>query len=241
MSRAAAALVAVGLVVGSPAAGWASGLELRLGAFFPRAQSNLFDDVNELFTPDSRADECTQDFCPGVQKSDWIGLYGGGEYSFNLARQVEMGVSVDVYSREIHTSARSDTREDGSEIRQDLRLTFVPVGLSFRFLPLDRRAAVQPYLTVGGDLFYYQYEERGDFIDFFDDDRPISFDAFESDGVVFGGHAAAGLRVPVGDDFAVTGEVRYQFAPRKQMDDDFSLNEIDLNGISATIGVRLRF
>ena len=91
MSRAAVALVALGLVVGSPAAGWASGLELRLGAFFPRAQSNLFDDVNELFTPDSRADECTQNFCPGVQQSDWIGLYGGGEYSFNLARQVEMG------------------------------------------------------------------------------------------------------------------------------------------------------
>ena len=100
---------------------------------------------------------------------------------------------------------------------------------------------MQPYLTVGGDLFYYQYEEKGDFIDFFDDDRPISFDAFESDGVVFGGHAAVGLRVPVGHDFAITGEVRYQFAPRKQMDDDFSLNEIDLNGPSATLGVRLRF
>ena len=55
------------------------------------------------------------------------------------------------------------------------------------------------------------------------------------------GHAAGGLRVPVGDDFAITGEVRYQFAPVKRMDEDFRNNSIDLNGLSATIGIRLRF
>jgi hypothetical protein len=241
MSRAAAALVALGLVAASPASGWASGIELRLGGFFPRADANLFADVNELYTPDHRADECTVNFCPGVQRSDWDGLYGGGEYSLNLSRHVELAFSVDGYGQEIHSSYRDSVRDDGSEIQQTLQLTIVPVGVSFRFLPLDRRAAVQPYLTVGGDVFYYRYEEFGDFIDFFDDTRPISYDSFLSDGVIFGGHAAAGLRVPVGDDFAITGEVRYQLAGRKQMDDDFSRNQIDISGTSATIGVRLRF
>jgi hypothetical protein len=241
MSRTAAALVALGLVAGSPAAGWASGLELRLGGFGPRAKSNLFDDIRELYTPDSRADECTATSCPGVEKKDWNGIYGGAEYSFNLNTHLELGISVDGYGKEIQSSYRDSVRDDGSEISQTLRLVVVPVGLSLRVLPLDRHAAVQPYATIGGDVFIYHYEEFGDFIDFFDDSLPISSDSFVSNGAVLGGHAAVGLRVPIGHDFAITGEVRYQFAPRSQMKDDFSLNEIDLNGTSATIGVRLRF
>jgi hypothetical protein len=117
----------------------------------------------------------------------------------------------------------------------------IPLGVSFRFLPLDRRAPVQPYATVGGDVFFYRYEEFGDFIDFFDPGRAILPDSFISDGAIFGGHVAAGLRVPIGHDFAITGEVRYQFAGKHQMDDDFSLNELDVSGTSVTVGARLRF
>jgi hypothetical protein len=226
MSRVAAAMVALGLVAASPASGWASGLEVRLGAFFPRAQSNLFDDDSELYT---------------VDKDDWRGLYGGAEFSFDLASRVEMGISLDGYSRTIDTVYRDFVRENGTEIPQSLRLTIVPLGVSLRLLPAGRRAAVSPYLTIGGDVFFYKYEEFGEFIDFFSDDFDISSDSFVSDGAIFGGHAAAGLRVPVGDDFAVTGEVRYQFAPRRRMNDDFRNNDIDLSGASATLGFRLRF
>jgi len=225
MSRALAAMLALG-VLAAPAPGWASGLEVRLGAFFPRAQSNLFDDTSELFT---------------VEDEDWRGLSGGAEYSFGLAEHVEMALSIDGYSRERDTVYRDFVRENGSEIAQTLRLTIVPVGVSLRLLPTSRRQALTPYVTVGGDVFFYRYEEIGDFIDFFSDDLDISADSFESDGAIFGGHAAAGLRVPVGDDFAITGEVRYQFAPRKRMGDDFRNNEIDVSGVSATLGFRLRF
>lgn len=240
MSRAAAAL-ALGLVAASPAAGWASGFELRLGGLFPRAQSDLFADDADLYTPDSRRDECTQTTCPPVRKSDWNGVYGGAEYSFNLAPHVEMGISLDGYGRTIPTSYRHDVRQDGSEIQQTLKLTIVPLGLSLRVLPLDRYAPVQPYATIGGDVLFYKYEEFGDFIDFFQNSRPISSDSFKSDGAALGGHAAAGLRVPIGHDFAITAEGRYQFAQKKRMDGDFNLNRLDLNGASATIGVRLRF
>jgi opacity protein-like surface antigen len=243
MSRAAAAMLAVGLVAACPAAGWASGFEVRIGGFAPRAQSDLFSDDAELYTPESRSRDCTETSCPGVAKRDWRGLYGGAEFSFDLdrGRHAELALSVDGYSRRIPTSYRNSVRDDGSEIRQDLRLTIVPVGVSLRLLPADRYAPLQPYVTVGGDVFFYKYEERGDFIDFFDDTRPISPDSFRSQGAIFGGHAAAGLRIPVGDDFAITGEVRYQFAEKKRMNDDFDLNRIDVNGASATVGLRLRF
>ena len=46
----------------------ASELDLRIGAFFPRAESNVFDDVSDLygFGEDDP-----------VEKRDWVGVYGG--------------------------------------------------------------------------------------------------------------------------------------------------------------------
>jgi opacity protein-like surface antigen len=241
MSRATAAVLALGLVAASPAAGWASGLELRFGGFFPHGESDLFADVNELYTPQERRNECTVNTCPGVRPNDFDGFYGGAEYSFNVAERAELGISVDGYSERIPTMYREFSRPNGDDIFQELKLTVVPLGVSLRFLPLSRRAPIQPYATIGADVFFYQYEEFGDFIDFFSDNLDIQADSFESDGVAFGGHVAAGLRFPLGHDFAITAEGRYQFAQKKTMDDDFNRNRLDLNGASATIGIRLRF
>ena len=236
MSRAAAAVLALGLVAAPPAQGWASGLELRVGAFFPRAQSSpcprgstdcsIFTDNSELFT---------------VRKSDWVGWYGGAEYSFDLAPHLEMGISLDGYSKTVPTNYRDFTRPSGDEIFQELKLTIVPLGFSLRVLPLDHYAPIQPYVTIGGDVIFYKYEEFGDFIRFDTPNLDVLSDSFASDGVAVGGHAAAGLRVPLGHDFAITAEGRYQFAQNRRMGRDFNQNRIDLSGASATIGVRLRF
>jgi hypothetical protein len=218
--------VGLGLMMAVPSASWASGLEARIGGFAPRAESDLFFDDAELYT---------------VGKNDWRGVYGGVEYSFGLNDRVELGLHVDGYSRRVSTVYRDYVRDDRSEIAQDLRLSIVPLGFTLRLLPLGDRAAVSPYLAVGGDVFFYRYVEFGYFIDFYSDDLDIVDDSFLSEGAVFGGHAAGGLRVPIGDDFALTGEVRYQFAPVKRMQDDFRNNRLDLNGVSATVGIRLRF
>ena len=46
--------------------------------------------------------------------------------------------------------------------------------------------------------------------------------------------------MPLNSDFSLTGEFRYQWA-ETDMDDDFSLNRLDLSGASVTVGVHLRF
>ena len=69
----------------------------------------------------------------------------------------------------------------------------------------------------------------------------VSYDYFRSSGAAFGLHAGAGLRVPVSDDLSVTLEGRYNFADEVGMGDDFDQNRIDVSGIAATVGVRLRF
>ena len=226
MTRASAILlVGVALSLSIPATTSASGIELRVGGFAPRGDSDLFDDIDELYA---------------VNENDFRGVTGGIEYSVGLGDHFELGFHLDGYGRTVTSSYRDFERADGSPIFQDLRLNVVPLGATLRFLPAGRRARISPYVAAGADVVFYRYEEQGEFIDFFSDDLDISSDAFVSEGATPGFHAAAGLRVPIGDDFSLTGEVRYQQA-RTRMNDDFSENRLDLSGTSATVGVHLRF
>jgi hypothetical protein len=226
MSRGLAAVVLASVVLGAAPTAHAGSLDVRLGGFFPRTESNLFDDDAELYT---------------VGKNDWNGFSAGVEYSFELAPQLELGFHVDGYERRLDTVYRDEVNvRTGRDIRQTLELSIVPVGTSLRWVPLGRRASVSPYLAGGVDVIFYRYEEFGDFIDFFDDRRPIYSDAFLDEGAAFGFHVAGGVRVPVGRDFSIVGEVRYQQA-RTNMDRDFRGNRLDLSGTTASIGGRLRF
>jgi opacity protein-like surface antigen len=224
MSRAVAVLALGALsVVPLPAA--ASEIDVRLGGFFPRAQSNLFRDDSELYT---------------VDRDDWQGLTGGAEFRFRVAPSLYVGLNLDGYGRTVHTQYREFTRESGREITQSLKLNIVPLGASLRWLPRDGRRDISPYVGAGVDAFFYKYEEFGDFIDFESEDLDIIPDSFVSDGAAPGFHVLAGLRVPVSDDFSLVGEGRYQWA-RTDMGDDFRGNRLDLGGWSATFGVSLRF
>ena len=223
-------ILAAGLTMAASAAR-AGGLDLRFGAFLPAASSSLFDDDQTLYF---------------VRKSDFAGFTGGGEYNVVIARNVELAFHVDGYGRSVDTSYRDYTRPDGSEIYQTLHLEIVPFGVSIRLVPTGRRTKIAPYLAAGPDLFYWKYEEYGDFIDFADPAMTIYSDDFISHGVAFGGHVAAGLRYYVNRDFAIVVEGRYQFA-KADMGGDFGPTEpglvsrIDLSGAGVTVGLHVRF
>lgn len=231
MARRAMAVLTLGLLAALPASAGASSLELRIGGFIPRADSNLFDDDSSLYT---------------VNKEDWRGVTGGAEFSFTPADHVELGLHLDGYGRRVDTTYRDYTRPSGAEIEQSLRLTLIPLGATLRFLPADRHATVSPYVGVGPDVVFYKYEEFGDFIDFFDPDLAITPDHFISESTAFGAHALGGIRFYVNRDIAIVGEAKYLWA-HDDMGDDFLpnspglVNRIDLSGWIFTGGVHLRF
>ncbi len=225
------------LILSAAAGAWAgaahaTGLEVRLGGFFPRAQSTLFDDTTELFT---------------ASRDDWRGFTGGVEFSAGLSSNIELGVHVDGYSRTLDTEYREFERPGKRPILQSLKLTTVPLGVTLRMVGGHENAALRPYVGVGADLIFWEYEEFGDFIDFDSPDLDIVADAFRAEGVQPGFHAAGGLRLRLSYDLSLTAEGRYQWAQREVMGDDFAPrgpgleNELDLNGASFTIGLRLRF
>lgn len=225
MRRAAGVLALCVAVFALPASAAAGGLDVRLGAMWPSADSILFDDDEELYF---------------VNDGDWVGFTGGAEYSLKVVDNLELGFHIDGYGKNVDTAYRGFEHEEGGDIRQTLELDIVPMGFTLRLIPTSRRAKVAPFVGVGADLVLYEYKEYGDFIDFFDPDLPVLFDSFVSDGVTVGFHATAGVRVFVSDDFAVVGEARYLWA-EDDMDDDFRGNRIDLSGIAATLGVHIRF
>jgi opacity protein-like surface antigen len=231
MTRARAVVaLAVLLVVPLPAA--ASDLDLRIGAYFPSADSSLFNDNEELYG-----------FSPNhpVEDSDWIGVYGGAEWRFRVAPSFYLGIHLDGYGRSLDTEYLDFERPGGAPIFQTLKLSILPLGASIRWVPKDGRHDISPYFGAGVDAVFYQYEEFGDFIDFFRDDLPVIPDHFVDDGAAFGFHALAGIRVPVSDDISVLVEGRYLWS-KTDMGDDFGPDlEIDLGGISATVGVSIRF
>jgi outer membrane protein W len=209
----------------------AQGLDLRIGGFFPRGEETLFNDDRDLYL---------------VGKSDFYGVYGGAEYNTVLTKNVELGLSLEGYSRSVDTSYRDYTRPGGSEIQQTLKFQMVPLGLTVRFVPTSKRTKVAPYVGGGIDCVFYKYEEYGDFIDFFDPDLAIYNDYFKDSGAAFGAHAVAGVRVYLNRDIAIVGEGRYQWA-KADMNEDFApnasglVNTIDLSGPSFTVGVHVRF
>jgi hypothetical protein len=237
-------VMALGVLCAFPMPAAAGSLHLRMGAFFPSADSNLFDDDAVLY---SRGDGFDASGLPrGIQDDDWIGFTGGVEYSFKLATNVELGFHVDGYGKSIDTFYREFTRPDGSEIFQTLSFDVVPMGFTVRLVPTSRRNKLAPYIGVGADLVYWHYHEHGDFIDFQSPTQDIIPDSFHADGVTGGLHVTGGLRVPIGHDFSLTLEGRYQWA-KTDMHDDFSpqgpglVNKIDLGGVTATAGFLIRF
>jgi opacity protein-like surface antigen len=232
------AVVTFAVLAAWPRPSTAGNLDVRVGAFFPRATSDLFADDARLYLHDGQL----------LEKNDWIGWAGGLSYNSKVAKNFEIGVNLDGYSRTVDTSYRAVTDNFGGEIRQRLEFDMLPLGLSFRLVPTRRSARFAPFVEVGPDVVFYEYKEHGDFLVDPNDTNCVTphgcdivHDAFKSNGAAFGLHAGGGLRVRVSDDVSVVGQYRYYFVEDEHMGEDFQGFHLDLNGGMATFGVNIRF
>ncbi len=219
------ALLMGGLLGLAPAEARASGIELRIGGMIPRVDSILFDDSVTLYQ---------------VEKKDFRGAFGGIEFTTKLAPNIELGLSVDGYGREIPTFYRDYTRPSGREIDQTLRFVIVPASAIVRLVPSGRYRTWTPYIGAGAAAMFWQYEEFGDFIDFGQKSRPVVFDSFKSSGTAGGLVLNAGLRYRINEDFQLTADFR-NFSGKATAGGDFAPNEVDVSGSALTLGFRLRF
>lgn len=204
-------------------------LNLYLGGFVPRSEDARSPNdvlVNNL------------DFLD-FYLSDFGGVTVGGEWLIGLGDKFEGGLGVGISSRTVPSVYLDFTNSDGSEIEQDLKLRIVPFTATFRFLPLGRRDAIEPYIGAGVGVLAFRYSESGQFVD--SRDNTIFRETYVGSGTATGPVILGGVRVPIGSG-AVGGEIRYQAAEGAlPTDQGFAGSVIDLGGFSYLLTLKFRF
>jgi hypothetical protein len=170
--------------------------------------------------------------------NDFDSVTFGGEWLVALGTHAEAGLGLGLYSDSVNSVYRDLVNEDFSEIEQEFKLRIVPFTATFRFLPLGRRAGVQPYIGGGVGLFRWRYTETGEFVDF---DSTIFRDTYVGEGTSVGPVILGGVRFPLGR-WDIGGEIRYQDAEGElPADQGFSGSKIDLKGFNYLVTFNVRF
>ncbi len=202
----------------------AHSVALRLGAFAPRIESDLWEENLATFT---------------IERSDFDALIGGIEVSIELSELVDLTFGVETSSSNVFSNYRDFVFEDGSEILQDLTLRTTPVTAGVRVFPIGKLHRVFPYVTGGAGFYVYEYREEGEFVDF--DTFDIEGDLFIDRGVAYGGYFGAGVEVGLSELAYVFAEYRRHWARGTHGGDFRGFGGFDLSANQMSFGVNLRF
>ena len=170
---------------------------------------------------------------------DFNGAAGGGSWNVGLGEYFEASVGLGFYQRTVPSVYLDFEADDGYEIAQDFRLRIVPATATLRLLPFGA-ASVQPYFGVGVGLYSWRYAEFGEFIDFRTYDTFT--DRYVATGTDTGGVFLGGVRLPIGDRYAVGLELQYHQATGVVgLENGFLEDEIDLGGVTSSLTLQVRF
>ncbi len=209
-------------------------LGFRGGLLRARGDSDIYDFFTEELT---------------LEQSDFHGVAFLGEMGVSVTERVDAVVSVE------HTrmSRRSEFREwigdDGLPIEQVTALHTTPITAGARLYLLPRGESVgqfvwvpasfAPFVGGGGGAINYRLEQEGEFVDF--QDRAIFTEHYESSEWGATLHLSAGGDLRIGRRSYITGEARYRWAASDLGRDFVGFEPIDLSGLTATVGLTVRF
>ena len=212
--------------------------QVRFGHFWlDPGDDGFWADTESVFTLDS---------------SDFRGFSFGGTFVHSIRNWFELGFNLDLFDTTVRSSYRDFVDENGRSILHDSKLSLVPTTVDVRFFPLGRyrvrpggRNIVQTtfYFGLGVGWVFWEYEERGDFLDFSFDPPEIFGAQFKDDGIALEAHGLAGVEIPMSPSTYLMFESRYSFAEDKLGGDfsDLPERDIDLGGLSVYGGFSFRF
>ena len=223
----AGALLVLTMVAGLPAGVAAQqSISVQFGGFFPTGEgSRVQGDVLDI-----NREYLLFDF------GDFNGFQIGADWSAALGEFLEAGAGFGYYQSTVPTVYAEYINEDGSEIRQDLKLRIMPLTAVVKILPLGAKRAFQPYVGGGLGVYFWRYVETGEFLA---DDDTIFADTFEQSGTSVGPVVVFGARGRVSGSALIGVEGRYQWGSGN-LNEDFLGDKIDLGGFTllATFGYR---
>lgn len=208
---------------------------IKIGYFMPHGKSDLWDYNAELLT---------------MSVEDFNSTSVGIEFNFSLNNYFDISFGADFYRRSVPTEYRDWIDEEGYPIEQTISLRIVPLTFTAKFLPLGRwrvpgprarrtQNIVIPYVGGGLGLYFWQYQEVGDYIDF--SDLTIYTTLFSSKGTDMGFHLLGGVEIPIGANWSVMAEVRYNIIQGPLSADFVGFEDFDIGGITTSGGFLFRF
>ncbi len=245
-------LVIVALFLLIPGFAFSDLVTFKVGYFFPRADSDLwqleFDQMS-------------------FQKGDFQDTVFCFTYEYFLSNQVSLSLSLDGYSEKkvgTYLDYVADLVEDqyyafdygqGSPISHVFTVSITPLQASIKLTPMGRRASVIPYLGGGIGAYIWTVRMQGDTIDFADpvlfwdpeiEEEVIGYPVYPTDIRVeskfsIGFHGFVGVMVPVANKISVEGEFKFNYASGN-LDPHFQgFENFDLSGYQVTIGINYWF
>lgn len=175
------------------------------------AFAGSFNILGGYVTPSADSDIYTQNELETTfQKSDLndFGITFG--YDHFLTEHINLGGSLSYYRSTTLVEDLDFVFPDNSPVLRDIFLEIVPIELNLRFLPIGRESSIIPYLGGGVGLYYWKYEENGDFVINRNTSSPqVITGLATSDGTDPGFHLEGGVYIPIARSLAITGEVKY--------------------------------
>lgn len=200
----------------------ADDITLKLGGYVPSAKSDIWD-ANELET--------------NFKKSDMVGFYIAGEADLFLGHLFNISFELGYYRDDALAEDVDFVWEDGSPIIHTIYLRIIPLEGSLKLLPLGRNRKIIPYVGAGIGIYFWDYQEFGDFVINRYTDPQIITALFQSTGQDLGTHFMFGLMFPFGYHYTFNAEIKYiKLNGKLGRDFDPSFEPIDLGGVQATIG-----
>lgn len=217
-------------LIGAPRA-W---LSFRGSQLFPRAGGDLFAFVSNQLTVDR------------------AGLRARGmaaDLGITLGSRLDIVTGFDINKHATPSEYRHFVASNSQPITQSTELKQMALSVGVRYSPIGRGLSVSrfafiprrfaPYVGGGATLGYYDFSQRGQFVDA--NDLSIFTDRFVSDGWSVGPYVNGGADVQVWKRLYVTFDGRYSWM-HSALDSDFSgFDGIDLAGFRASSGISVIF
>ena len=133
----------------------------RIGMFSPKAGSDLFDMITEELT---------------LKKSDFRTWDFGIELGYNLYERIDLIFTLDYSRKSKGSEFRDYVDEQGLPITQNTKFSQTPLTAGIKYLLLPRGRQISqyawlpstfvPYVSGGAGMLWYDFTQRGDFVDF---------------------------------------------------------------------------
>jgi len=175
----------------------------------------------------------------------------GGDFAIAIRPQTELVFGFET-SRSLAASEYREWVDNNDQpIEQETRLQRTPFIASVRhyFGPRGRRigsvawipAQFVPFVSVGGGVVRYRFQQSGDFVD--EQTLNVFTSTMTSRGWARAFQGAAGAQWSLNHRFTLTGEARYLYATGDgdTPNGDFSGYKVNLSGVNTLIGLTLRF